>query len=200
MIGVVDYEAGNISSVANALSAIGVKFTVSSDKDKLNQCSGIILPGVGAAPGAMASLRKRGLTDFLTSFELPFLGICLGMQLLYQSSEEGETNCLGILQGSVKKFDGSLTKVPHMGWNDVEFISRNELMKGPLKSDYFYCANSYYAEVDSATIGTATEGVCFAAAVVKDNFFGVQFHPEKSAKSGLMLLKNFDDICKSFQR
>ncbi|MBI3765307.1 MAG: imidazole glycerol phosphate synthase subunit HisH, partial [Ignavibacteriales bacterium] len=180
MIGVVDYEAGNISSISNALSRIGAEFIVSGEVAPLSRCDGIILPGVGAAPGAMVSLQKRGLTEFLSTFRNPLLGICLGMQLLYQESEEGPTTCLGVLPGVVRKFNGSTSKIPHMGWNVVERTSEIALMQGIDRREYFYFAHSYYAEVDASSVAATKEGVLFAAVIAKENYFGVQFHPEKS--------------------
>ena len=197
MIGVVDYEAGNIASVSNALSQAGAEFLVSGDIDDLAKCDGIILPGVGAAPTAMASLHERNLTAFLASLNVPFLGICLGMQLLYRFSEEGGTLCLGVLPGSVRKIDHQACKVPHIGWNQMEVLVDHPLLEGVGRSGYFYYANSYAAPVDDLTAGVTDCGIRFAAAVFKNNYFGFQFHPEKSGPAGLRLLKNFDDLCRS---
>src|SRR5258706_4457302 len=154
MIGVVDYEAGNIASVCNALDAIHAKYSVSSDAAELAQCEGIILPGVGAAPGAMQSLRRRGLLTFLQSVEKPLLGICLGMQILFDSSEEGNTPCLGVLPGSIKKLSKSAEKIPHMGWNTVKFAVRHPLIEGIDPDAYFYFAHSFVVGLHDATIGT----------------------------------------------
>ena len=199
MIGLVNYEAGNMSSVSNALSTIGAPFIVSGDAGVLAQCNGIILPGVGAAAGAMASLQRQALAGFLSKLTIPVLGICLGMQILYKESEEGMTACLAVLPGTVKKFTGNASKVPHMGWNLVETLAKNPLLGNP-RGEYFYFAHSYYVEVDEYTAAVARDGDTFAAVVVKDNYFGVQFHPEKSGVAGLNLLRNFTSICKSFRR
>jgi imidazole glycerol-phosphate synthase subunit HisH len=196
MIGVVDYEGGNIASVSNALDAVGVEFIVSSDRHRLEHCSGIILPGVGAAPGAIALLERHQLTGFLKGVQVPLLGICLGMQLLYESSEEGSTKCLGAVPGIVRKFDQRTSKIPHMGWNVVEQRSSNSLFAGIPEKEYFYFAHSYYAPVDNSTIAVTSEGVPFASVVHSGRFYGVQFHPEKSGTSGLKLLKNFAELCK----
>ncbi len=196
MIGVVDYEAGNIASISNALTAIGAEFIVSSDSHKLEVCSGIILPGVGAAPGAMASLEQHELAGFLKSASVPLLGVCLGMQLFYENSEEGSTTCLGILHGTVKKFDKRTSKIPHMGWNVVEQGLSIPLMEGISTKEYFYFAHSYYSPVDETTVAFTDEGVRFASVNQSGTVMGVQFHPEKSGTVGLKLLKNFANLCK----
>ena len=200
MIGVVDYEAGNIASVSNALSALGAEFIVSGRSDDLSRCAGIILPGVGAATGAMQSLQQRDLVDFLRSVSVPFMGICLGMQVLYEHSAEGDTPCLGILPGTIKKLNVSAEKIPHMGWNRVEIIATHPLMNGIQSNDFFYFAHSYVAPVDDYTVGITSSGERFTAVVAKENYFGVQFHPEKSGASGLHLLKNFTERCSSFRQ
>ncbi|HEY6190760.1 MAG TPA: imidazole glycerol phosphate synthase subunit HisH [Bacteroidota bacterium] len=200
MIGVVDYEAGNIASVSNALSQIGTGFLVSNDPGQLASCDGVILPGVGAAPAAMASLRERNLLEFLATLDIPFLGICLGMELLYHYSEEGDTPCLGVLPGSVRKIDESACKVPHIGWNRVEFLGTHAIFEPEGRSEYYYFAHSYAARVDASTAGVVDCGIRLAAAVSNGNYFGVQFHPEKSGSAGLRLLKNFDALCKSYRR
>lgn len=200
MIGVVDYEAGNIASVSSGLSKVGAEFIVSGEPKTLSYCSGIVLPGVGAAPGAMASLQERGLKEFLKSTTIPLLGICLGMQLLYEESEEGPTRCLGIIPGIVKKIDRRASKVPHMGWNVVDQCSVIPLMEGIAAKEYFYFAHSYYAQTDDRTVAKTEEGFSFASVVQMDNYLGVQFHPEKSGRAGLSVLKNFVAACKSFRR
>ncbi len=196
MIGVVDYEAGNIASVSNALTAIRCEFVVTNEAQKLRTCQGIILPGVGAAPGAMESLRQYKLDTFLPKVTVPFLGICLGMQLLYRESEEGPTVCLGVLNETVKKFDERTSKVPHMGWNAVVQRSPNPLMQGINNRAYFYFAHSFFSDVGNRSTAVTCDGNEFSAVIQKDNFFGVQFHPEKSGENGLRLLKNFSNLCK----
>lgn len=192
MIGVVDYQAGNLASVNNALQAIESDFLVSADPAQLAACEGIILPGVGAAPGAMASLHQCGLLKFLQSLKIPFLGICLGMQLLYEGSDEGNTKCLGIIPGRIRRFDAAAHRVPHMGWNEVEFYKGNR--------NYLYFAHSYYAPVSEFTTAICDCGIRFTAAIRKDNYLGVQFHPEKSAAAGLNLLREFVKQCKLSRR
>lgn len=200
MIGVIDYKAGNIASVTNALTHIGAPYVVSHDPHQLEKCEGVILPGVGAAPGAIESLREYGLIDFLKTSHQPVLGICLGMQLLYEQSEEGATTCLGVISNTVKKFNNAVMKIPHMGWNDVVFTSSSPLQAGIENGEYFYFAHSFYIPITAETKGTSSCGVPFAAMVQKENYFGVQFHPEKSGKAGLQLLNNFVAICKSYRR
>lgn len=195
MIGVVDYEAGNIASVSNALTSIGAKFVISSDTNVLETCGGIILPGVGSAVGAMDSLKASGIPDFLRSTPVPILGICLGMQLLYASSEEGPTRCLGILPGKVVRFDSRACKIPHMGWNAIQHLKPTPLLEGIEEGQHFYFAHSFYVEVDESAVATTEEGLSFASVVQKDNYTGVQFHPEKSGKSGLAVLSNFVRTC-----
>ena len=163
--------------------------------EKLSQCDGIILPGVGAAPGAMKSLTERGLIPFLRTIEKPLLGICLGMQLLFESSEEGETTCLGILPGRTARLSDRSGKVPHMGWNAVRFTIAHPLIEGIDQYGYFYFAHSFVAAPNAATIGVSECGETFTAALAHGNILGVQFHPEKSGKNGLSLLKNFETLC-----
>jgi glutamine amidotransferase len=200
VIGVVDYEAGNIASVANALAAIGARFVVSGDAATLGACRGIILPGVGAAPGAMASLRRQGLPDFLAHAQIPVLGICLGMQLLYGASEEGATACLGVWPGTVKKFPAGVAKIPHMGWNVLARRAAHPLLAGIGDAEHFYFAHSYYADAGPSTVAASENGTPFAAVVADGLYAGVQFHPEKSGRAGLALLKNFDALCTSSRR
>jgi glutamine amidotransferase len=195
MIGVVDYEAGNISSIVNALKAVDVRYCTSSSAEELSGCRGIILPGVGAAPGAMESLRRHRLVDFLQSYDRPFLGICLGMQVLYEYSEEGEIPCLGLIPGKVRKLAGNAEKIPHMGWNAVELRRAHPLMKGIPDGSYFYFAHSFSAPVGSATTGISRCGGEFSAVVSRGNYSGVQFHPEKSGRDGLQVLRNFSALC-----
>lgn len=195
MIGVIDYEAGNLASVSNALKSIDTPFIVSALASQLSDCSGIILPGVGAAPLAMRSLHHQGLVGFIQKLRRPFLGICLGMQLLYDKSEEGETACLGIASGHVRQFDAAAARVPHMGWNEVVFRAGNGLTEQEGEKLSYYFAHSYYAPVGPLTSAVTECGTTFSAAIRVENFYGVQFHPEKSGPEGLKLLKNFCKLC-----
>lgn len=197
MIGVIDYSAGNITSVSNALDAAGADFTVSSSREVLERADGLILPGVGGAPGAMESLHEENLASFLSGPTVPLLGICLGMQLLFESSEEGDTPCLSLLPGRVVRLDDSAAKVPHMGWNEVDFIPGNPLFEGIPPHSCFYFAHSFIAAGDACVLGTTDCGRRFPSAVARGSVFGVQFHPEKSGSNGLRILKNFAGLCRS---
>jgi imidazole glycerol-phosphate synthase subunit HisH len=197
MIGVIDYAAGNITSVANALASIGVDFRLSNKESELAGCDGIILPGVGAAQKAMESINGNNLAGFLQSYAKPFLGICLGMELLYEISDEGNTPCLGIIPGRVKMFDAAVPKIPHMGWNRVMTVEPGTWIGGKGDLGYYYFAHSYYVPVDRFSLAISESGVPFASVVKRLNYYGVQFHPEKSGDAGLALLKKFDALCKS---
>ena len=199
MIGVVDYEAGNIRSVANALTALGIEYAVSSSAGLLSGCSGIILPGVGAAPGAMDALRRRGLVNHLKETRVPVLGICLGMQLLFDHSEEGMAECLGVIPGTVTAIPEGTAKIPHMGWNEVGILVPDGLWEGIGDRTHFYFAHSFIARPCPATTSVTESGITFAASVCHGNFYGVQFHPEKSGRPGLALLGNFGKLCRSFR-
>jgi glutamine amidotransferase len=196
-LGVVDYEAGNIASIRNALNAAEIPHLVSSSANELQQCAGILLPGVGAAPAAMRSLEKKGLVPLLQNLTVPFLGVCLGMQVLFDRSEEGDTKCLGIFPGEVVRFDERAARVPHMGWNQVEFNNVSSFKVDP--KSYYYFAHSFYVPVNENTSAVAKSGVQFSAAFHKDMYYGVQFHPEKSGVKGLQLLNSFWKLCESYQ-
>ncbi len=199
MIVVIDYGLGNLASVANALKKITVPYQISSNPDDIKKAKGLILPGVGAAGQGMKNIKKRKLdTAIIDAVEsgMPFLGICLGMQLLFERSEEGNVACLGILKGSVKKFR-QMRKIPQIGWNSVSFSANNleiqRLYGGISDNSYFYFVNSYYClPLDtSITAGVSEYGEYFASVVARKNIVGVQFHPEKSSRVGFILLKNF---------
>ncbi len=200
MIGIVDYEAGNLRSVTNALESAGIGYTVADDIETLSSCDGIILPGVGAAPGAMRSLTACRLDVFLRETPLPLLGICLGMQVLFERSSEGDTPCLGILAGSVEGLPQGKVTIPHMGWNTVQYTLADPLWEGIPDGSFYYFAHSYVAPGGPTTVAETDCGIRFASAVHRNNIYGVQFHPEKSGEHGLRLLKNFDAICKSSRR
>ena len=194
MIVIIDYGLGNLASVTNALNKLGIKSKVSSDPNVIKKAKALILPGVGAAGQGMKNLREKGLDKVIVE-EIkkgkPFLGICLGMQLLFESSEEGNVKCLGILKGFVKKFKIE-KKIPQIGWNQVKAVRQTQLLKG-ISDDYFYYVNSYYCvpKDKEVIIGVTSYGEEFAGIVAKDNIFGVQFHPEKSGPAGFKLLENF---------
>lgn len=200
MIAIIDYNAGNVASVQNALEQIGVKSVVTSNHAEIRKAEKVIFPGVGRAGAAMEELRKRGLDKLIPTLKQPFLGICLGLQLLAGYSEEDDTKCLGIISGRVMKFPNSV-KIPQIGWNKVSQCddlcwckskSNMNLFKDVLDEAYFYFVNSFALEyLPEQTIGKTSYGIDFASAVQKDNFFGAQFHPEKSGEVGLKVLRNF---------
>lgn len=200
MIAIIDYKLGNVTSVINSLNKLGIKNICTDDPEKIKTSSGIILPGVGAAKTGMDNLKKNGL-DQLLSTELksgkPFLGICLGMQLLFEFSEEDNVKCLGILPGQVKKFDHKL-KIPQIGWNRVTENKQSQLFKGIPDNTFFYFVNSYYCRPENLQIvtGTTGYGIEFASVVENGSIFGTQFHPEKSGENGLKILQNFAEVCK----
>lgn len=189
MIAIVKYNAGNIGSVRNALNRLGVETVLTDDPAQLRTADKVIFPGVGEAGSAMAYLRDKQLDQVLVSLKQPFLGICLGMQLMCSHSQENHTDCLGIFPQQVLKFP-PLGKVPHIGWNDFTE------MKAPLFTDIpqpqdMYFVHSYYCETGPYTAATTEYLLPFSAALQRENFYGVQFHPEKSGAAGQQLLKNF---------
>lgn len=191
MIGIVQYRAGNLASVSNALDRLKVQYRISDDPDTLEECQAILFPGVGHAGSAMEDLRNRGLDRWLRETSKPLLGICLGMQLLYESSEEGETETLGLLPGRLQRFDSSVRKVPHMGWNQIHTLADHPLLDGIGEMEYFYFVHSFYAPLTEQTLARSDYGGEFAAIAGKGRVAGVQFHPEKSSAAGLQLLQNF---------
>ena len=205
MIGVIDYGMGNLFSVAKALERLDVPYFISRDSTKLLQADGLILPGVGSFKEAMELLKQSGLAEMIQEYVQngrPILGICLGMQLLFQESEEnGMTDGLKILPGTVKKFNGTTAsgeryKVPHMGWNSLTFLHSSPIFQN-VKEDYVYFVHSYYAATSNKTIILAEatyQREKVPAIVGKGNIFGMQFHPEKSGKLGMALLNNFTRI------
>lgn len=192
---IIQYNAGNIQSVRYALARIGAEATVTDDPRLIRAADKVIFPGVGEASSAMEYLRERGLDQVILSLEQPVLGICLGMQLMCLHSEENDTPCLGIFDTSVKKFrlEEQGLKVPQIGWNKVENTS-GPLFTGMDQDPYCYFVHSYHAELCEDTNAVTEYGVRFSAALGRDNFYGVQFHPEKSAGAGELILKNFLEI------
>lgn len=195
MIAIVDYNAGNIGSVANALKRLGVEFTVTSDTKQIKSAEGVIFPGQGRAGPAMDSLKKTGLDKLLPELKQPFLGICLGMQLMVKNIEEDDQAGLGILPGKCIRFQ-NVKPIPHMGWNNLQIVKDLRLLKGISSKDRVYFVHSYgvYAG-DEFTAATTDYGGKFASVIAKNNFYGTQFHPEKSAEPGERILKNFLEIC-----
>jgi glutamine amidotransferase len=188
----VDSGGANIGSVRYALQRLGVESRLSADPAEIRAADRVILPGVGAAGPGMARLRELGLVDTLRGLRQPLLGICLGMQLLFESSEEGEVECLGLLPGRIRKLaDAPGLRVPHMGWNQLRSLRGNTLLEGIAEEAYAYFVHSYAAPVTDDCIAATDHGVPFAAVVSRNNVFGAQFHPERSAAVGARLLRNF---------
>ncbi len=196
MIGIIKYKAGNLASVSNALNRLGADYFISNDIQKLEQAKAIIFPGVGHAAAAMDDLRSKDLDVWLKNTKKPVLGICLGMQLLYESSEEGDSTTLGIIPGRLKKFDSAKAKVPHMGWNKFKPLKEHPIINGIGDKQFLYYVHGYYAPTNDYTLATCHYIQDFAAVVAKDNFIGVQFHPEKSGQVGSLLLQNFLSMIK----
>ena len=216
MIAIVNYDTGNICSVTNALKRVGcTDWVYTDDKDILMKADKVILPGVGEASTAMAKLAERGLDTFIPTLTQPVLGICVGTQLMCQSSEEGNVECMGIFRTKVKKFQPgthpngpilnsenefsifnsqfSIEKVPHMGWNQITHL-RTPLFKGIDEGAYIYYVHSFYPELCDDTIATTRYINAFSGALGRDNFFGTQFHPEKSGAVGAQIIKNFLEL------
>jgi len=193
MIVVVDSGVANLTSVLAALHRFNVDVVVTSDAEKIKQADRVILPGVGSAGAAMAKLKERNLVDVLRGLTQPVLGICLGMQLLFTNSEEGDVGCLGIIPGTVSKLPENCgLPVPHMGWNQIMGnVPDHPLMREVEDGSYVYFVHSYAAQVSDATIAVAEYGTKFSATVGMRNFFGCQFHPERSSSVGSKILRNF---------
>lgn len=188
-VAIVKYNAGNIRSVDFALKRLGVEAGITDDHDALRSADRVIFPGVGEASTTMRYLRERGLDSLLRELKQPVLGICLGLQLMCAASEEGSTECIGIFDLTVRKFEPRL-KVPHMGWNSLSSI-RGRLIPPNLEGSYTYFVHSYYAPVCDETIAVSDYINPFSAALEKDNFYATQFHPEKSGSVGESILKCF---------
>lgn len=190
MIAIIKYNAGNIRSVQNALDRLGYDSIVTDNFEEIRKAEKVIFPGVGEASSAMKYLKEKGLDELIRSLKQPVLGICFGLQLMCKSSEEGNVDCLGIFNTKVKRFPPE-DKVPHIGWNNFSELKNSEILKGiELKDDVYY-VHSYYAEPCKQTIATCDYILPFSTVIQKDNFYGMQFHPEKSAGIGEQLLLNF---------
>ena len=209
MIAIVNYDTGNICSVTNALRRVGcTDWVYTDDKEILMKADKVLLPGVGEASTAMAKLAERGLDTFIPTLTQPVLGICVGTQLMCQSSEEGNVECMGIFRTKVKKFQADILpedqllslnshlsslKVPHMGWNQITDL-RTLLFKDIDEGAYIYYVHSFYPELCADTIATTQYINAFSGALGRDNFFGTQFHPEKSGAVGAQIIKNFLEL------
>ncbi len=195
MIALIDYGAGNVASMANVLSELKQEFIITNNEAEIIRAEKIIFPGVGEASFAVRKLHVLNLFSVLRMCSKPMLGICLGLQLMAEKSDEGNVACLGILPGTAKKFDDENVKVPHMGWNEVEVIKESKLFVGIENCERFYFANSFYLPLNEFTTGKSKHDIQFSASMEKGNFYGVQFHPEKSSEAGLQVLKNFIELC-----
>lgn len=191
-IAIIKYNAGNIMSVENAINRLGYKCIVTDNPEQIKIADKVIFPGVGEASSAMHYLKEKKLDQLIKSLKQPVLGICLGQQLMCTYSEEGNTACMGVFETHVKKFPPK-ELVPHMGWNNLQNL-KGDLFKGVSESDNVYFVHSYYAEVCENTTAMCDYILPFSAAMQKNNFYATQFHPEKSADVGTIILKNFLEI------
>lgn len=191
-LAIIDSGGANIASLRFAIDRLGVESTVTTDPHIVRGATHVILPGVGAAADCMARLSSSGLVDIIRDLRQPVLGICVGMQLLFESSEEGDVSCLGLLPGRVRRFaQRDNLPVPHMGWNQLEIKRPTPLLADVGEGDHVYFVHSYSAPVNELTLAAATYGQSFAAIVQRGNVYGAQFHPERSARIGSLLLRNF---------
>lgn len=192
MIVIIKYNAGNITSVYNAVKRLGYPCRVTDDVEEIRNAEKVIFPGVGEAKSAMIYLKERGLDRVIKSLLQPTLGVCLGLQLMCSHTEEGNTECFGIFDADVKKFPPA-DIVPHMGWNNLSDVN-STLFNNFGKDDTTYFVHSYYAEICGQTIATCDYILPFSAAIQRDNFYATQFHPEKSGSVGEQILKNFLEL------
>jgi len=189
---IIDSGGANLASLQFAFERLGARAQVTADAAEIKAAARVILPGVGAAANAMKRLHDSGVAALLPTLEQPVLGICLGMQLLFSHSEEGSTDCLGVIPESVRRLKAAPgLPVPHMGWNQLNRLKDDPILEGIGASDYVYFVHSYAAPVSAATLATTDYGVAVSAVVRKGNFWGAQFHPERSAATGAKLLSNF---------
>jgi imidazole glycerol-phosphate synthase subunit HisH len=202
MIGIIDYKAGNITSVARALQNIGESYFISDDVAKLKEADRVIFPGVGAAGDAMSNLKSKDIDGWLREWikeGKPLMGICLGTQIILDYSEENETKCVGIIKGSTKRFSENLSyqdsklKIPHMGWNRVTFRRAHPVFADVAANAQFYFVHSYYPAParDDVVLGITDYGISFCSVLASNNLIAMQFHPEKSGRPGLQVLKSF---------
>lgn len=195
MIAIIDYKAGNILSVKNALERLGMDYFVTRDPQAFLDADGAIFPGQGRMGQAMSELQIMGMDQAIMSTKKPFLGICLGMQLLGGYSEEDTVRCLSIFDAKCRKLP-PLVKVPHLGWNRVDLMQKSDLFNAVPDKSYFYFVHSYYLDGSGDDVVSTTEyGFEFSSAMQKENFYAIQFHPEKSGEIGLLLLNNFLKLC-----
>jgi imidazole glycerol-phosphate synthase subunit HisH len=194
-LAIIDSGGANIASLQFAVQRLGIESDLTTDPARLQAASHVLLPGVGAAADCMGRLQSAGLVDTIRELKQPMLGICVGMQLLFESSEEGDVECLGVLPGRVRRFnDRNGLPIPHMGWNQLEFKRPSPLLNDIASGDYVYFVHSYAAPVSELTLAATEYGDQFAAVVQRGNVYGAQFHPERSAKVGAQLIKNFLEL------
>jgi glutamine amidotransferase len=191
-VAVIRYNAGNIHSVRLALQRLGIEPEITDDVRKIRSADRVIFPGVGEASSAMIYIRQRGIAELIPQLTQPVLGICLGLQLMCRESEENTTECLGVFNTAVRRFPPE-EKVPHMGWNNLRDV-RGALFRGIDTNAYVYFVHGYYAELDPFTTATTDYIIPFSAALQRDNFYAVQFHPEKSGSVGEQILRNFLEL------
>ena len=202
MIAIIDYKAGNITSVARALQNIGKDYLITDKSEELSAASHVIFPGVGAAGEAMAYLRQKKLDTWMREWireKNPLMGICLGTQIIFDYSEENDTKCIGLVSGSTKRFPDNMTdagralKIPHMGWNSIDFRRGHPVFNNLPKEAEFYFVHSYYPAPadDAAILGVTDYGITFCSVLAVNNLVAMQFHPEKSGRPGLQILQNF---------
>ena len=189
-VAIVDYGVGNIKSIQHSLDRIGVNHTYTMDKEEIISAEKVVFPGVGDASYAMKQLKKQNLDKLIPNLKQPFLGICLGMQLMCNYSEEGDTSCLGIINTSVKKFNSNNNKIPQIGWNNIKNL-KTDLFKGITENEFMYFVHTYFVPKSTYTISESSYGLNYSSAINKDNFYGTQFHPEKSGLIGEKIIKNF---------
>ena len=188
---IIDSGCANIASVRYAFERLGYEAKATADIERIQSVDRVILPGVGSAPAAMKQLNALNLIETIQNLKQPVMGICLGMQLLFKHSEEFNTDMLGIIDSDMKKFDDSIDIIPHMGWNSVSQAKPSPLFKNVPDNSHFYFVHSFRADVEEYTLGACDYGSPFSAIVQKDNFYGCQFHPERSGVIGAQVLKNF---------
>ena len=189
-VAIIKYNAGNVQSVQYALQRIGVSSVVTDEAETIQKADKIIFPGVGHAGPAMQYLQQNGLVKIIVDLKQPVLGICLGMQLMCTHSAEGDTSCLGIFDSEIRLFESPVCKVPQVGWNNM-YDLKSVLFTGLIEGDFVYTVNSYYAALSKDTVAKTDYIFPYSAALQKNNFYGVQFHPEKSGITGETILKNF---------
>ena len=191
-LAIIDSGGANIASLRFAVERLGIDSELTTDRERIRNATHVILPGVGAAADCMGRLERSGLVETVCNLTQPLLGICVGMQLLFDSSEEGDVDCLGLLPGRVRRFPNREgLPVPHMGWNNFEVNRPTPLLHDFTEQDYVYFVHSYAAPVGDDTLATTYYGEHFSAVVQRENIFGVQFHPERSARAGARLIQNF---------